>query len=34
MNCPAEVPLSFRLDGQVDQNLREVNLHRLEVVTT
>ena len=36
-NYPAEVPFSFRLDAPLScrqQNLREVNLHRLQVFTT
>lgn len=34
MNYLAAVPLSFRLDGQLNQNLREVHLHRLGVAST
>lgn len=30
MNYLAEVPLSFRLDGQLNQNIREMNLCRPE----
>lgn len=36
-NYPIEMPFSLRLDGQIScrqQNLRKVNLHRLQVFTT